>query len=221
MTTAITIHGNAQSTYVRSVLLALREKTVPYELITIGAREQRQPAHLARHPFGRVPAMEHAGFRLYETQAILRYVDEAFPGPALMPAALQARARVNQILGIIDAYGWPSMVAGIIVPRLVLAARGRTADEAAVAAAVPQAALVLEEIAGLADSEAPFLAGDAISLADMMLAPITTYLAQTKEGGEILRRSPRLVRWAAAIRAHGTASQVLEPFPCGQVHGVS
>src|SRR5690606_39154959 len=75
MTTAIRIHGNAQSTYVRSVLLALREKTLPHELVTIGAREQRQPAHLARHPFGRVPAMEHAGFHLYETQAILRYVD--------------------------------------------------------------------------------------------------------------------------------------------------
>ena len=37
------------------------------------------------HPFGRMPAFEHDGFRLFETAAISRYVDEAFAGPALQP----------------------------------------------------------------------------------------------------------------------------------------
>ena len=51
--------------------------------------------YLARHPFGRIPAFEHEGFRLYETNAISHYVDAAFVGPALMPDDLRQRARAH------------------------------------------------------------------------------------------------------------------------------
>jgi glutathione S-transferase len=50
---------------------------------------------MARHRFGKIPAFEHAGFRLYETGAITRYVDEAFPGPRLQPDDPRDRARMN------------------------------------------------------------------------------------------------------------------------------
>ena len=53
--------------------------------------------YLARQPFGRIPAFEHDGLRLFESGAISRYVDEAFSGPALQPSDAKGRARLNQI----------------------------------------------------------------------------------------------------------------------------
>src|ERR1700687_5224583 len=80
---AITIHGVPGSPYVRSALLGLEEKGVSYRLAVMARGENKSPAHLERHPFGRIPVLEHGDFRLYETQAILRYVDAGFPGPPL------------------------------------------------------------------------------------------------------------------------------------------
>ena len=71
----------------------------------LGLGEEKTPAHLVRHPFGRVPTIDHDGFALYETQAIIRYVDAAFAGPALHARAMaRATARMNQLIGIVDWY---------------------------------------------------------------------------------------------------------------------
>ena len=77
------VFGAPYSVYVRAVRLALEEKGVPYELVPVDifAPGGPPPEHRERHPFGKIPALEHAGFRLYEAGAITRYVDEAFPGP--------------------------------------------------------------------------------------------------------------------------------------------
>jgi glutathione S-transferase len=76
---------------------------VPIDIFTVAGPSAE---HLTRHPFGKIPAFEHAGFRLYEAGAITRYVDEAFPGPPLQPAEPQARARMNQIISIADSYAY-------------------------------------------------------------------------------------------------------------------
>ncbi|HSR73041.1 MAG TPA: glutathione S-transferase N-terminal domain-containing protein, partial [Kiloniellales bacterium] len=71
------VYGPGFSTYTRSARLALEEKAVAYHLEEINILEGagQTPEHLARQPFGKVPAFEHDGFRLYETAAIMRYVD--------------------------------------------------------------------------------------------------------------------------------------------------
>ncbi len=61
------------------------------------------PEQLARHPFAKVPAFEHDGFRPYETGAIVHYRDEVFPGPPPQPTAPRARARMIQIMSVIDS----------------------------------------------------------------------------------------------------------------------
>ena len=87
------IYGPGLSTYVRTVRLVCEEKGAPYELVEIDIMQgaHKTPEHLARHPFGRVPAFEHDGFKLYETSAITRYLDAVLPGPALTPAIPKAR----------------------------------------------------------------------------------------------------------------------------------
>src|SRR5579862_870186 len=163
------VYGPAGSTYVWSTRMALAEKGIAHDLVEFG--EYRQPPHLSRHPFGKVPAFEHDGFELYETQAILRYIDEGFMPSPLQPTELHQFSRMNQIIGIIDAYGWPAIAAGVLVNRVMKPRMGLPADEAAVEKAWPRARLVVSEIARLL-GEQPFLAGDRISLADLMALPL-------------------------------------------------
>src|SRR5260370_22222474 len=133
------VYGPANSTYVWSTGLALAEKGVAHKLVEIGLDEYREEAHLARHPFAKVPAFEHDGFALYETQAILRYIDEGFPVAPLQPTDLHRFARMSQIMGIVDAYAYPAIVGGILFNRMLAPRLGLPVDEAAAAAALPRA----------------------------------------------------------------------------------
>jgi len=94
--TGTTVYGIPGSPFLRSVEIVLKEKDVPYHFHALKPGEHKQPDYIARHPFGRVPAFEHDGFAIYETQAILRYLDEVFPSPPLTPGSAKERARMNQ-----------------------------------------------------------------------------------------------------------------------------
>src|SRR5207244_13033881 len=148
------VYGPAGSTYVWSTRLALAEKGVTPELVEVAIGEHRQEPHLARHPFAKVPAFEHDGFQLYETQAMLRYIDEGFPVAPLQPTDLHQFARMSQIMGIVDAYAYPAIAAGILFNRMLAPRLGLPVDEAAVAAALPRARLCVSEIARLVGGQA-------------------------------------------------------------------
>lgn len=206
----IVVHGPALSTYVWSVRIALAEKGLDYEMPDFTFGQQRQPEHLARHPFAKVPAFEHDGFMLYETQAIVRYIDEAFPGPALQPADVRQRARMNQVIGIMDAYGWPSIAGGIMFNRLIAPKMGMACDEAAVHGAIPRAQLCIAEWERLLDGQ-PYMAGDAFTLADVMLAPLMLYTAFTAETRALMAEAPRLSAWIGRMRAHPSIAATSPP----------
>src|SRR5205823_10892661 len=99
----VTVFGFPRSTFVQIVRLVLTHKEVPYTFRDLEP-EMGTPAHLALHPFDRVPILQHGDFTLYETSAIAAYVDEVFDGPKLTPADPQKRARVNQWISAINAY---------------------------------------------------------------------------------------------------------------------
>ena len=174
------VYGPAGSTYVWSTRLALAEKGVAHELVDVPFGAHREEPHLSRHPFGKMPAFEHDGFALYETQAILRYIDEGFPVAPLQPTDLHQFARMSQIMGIVDAYAWPSIAAGIVFNRILAPLLGLPVNEEAVAKAVPRARLCLSEFARLM-SDQQFMAGERISLADLMVVPLLYYLARVPE----------------------------------------
>ena len=190
------LYGPAFSTYARSVRLALEEKGVPYVLeeIDIFSGANATPEYLARQPFGKVPALEHDGFRLYETGAILRYVDEAFDGPSLQPSDARDRARMNQAIGIVDAYTYPCVIGQIVIQRLVTPLMGGEPDEDAIAGAVDQAQTCVSALDGLFD-DGPYLAGGSLSLADLHLVPVYQYFMQTPEGEKLLAGTANLGGW--------------------------
>jgi glutathione S-transferase len=189
-----TLYGVAGSPYVRSARLGLEEKGVSYDLVDIPIGQIKEEPHLSRQPFGRVPAFNHKGFALYETQAILRYVDQAFPGERLQPSDARQAARMNQIMGIVDWYVFLDISVGISYQRLVAVKHGKVPDEARVAESLPKARVCLDALDELRGDNR-YLAGDALSLADLMLAPHYSYFSLTPEGRDLLGPHEGLRRW--------------------------
>jgi glutathione S-transferase len=195
----LTVHSLPGSPFGRAVLSTLQEKGASWRLSPVPAGTLRSPEHLARHPFGRVPVLEHDGFLLYETQAILRYLDRVPPNPVLTPADPKRAARMDQVMNVNDWYLFQG-VANVIVFHRVVGPRvmGLVPDEAAIEAAMPKARAVFQELARLL-SEQPFFAGDAVSLADLLVAPQLGFFTQTPEWSVLVAPHPNLVAWLARM----------------------
>lgn len=195
-TAVVNLYGAAWSVYVRIARLALEEKRVDYVLreVDVFAKTGVPQEHLTRHPFGRVPALEHGDFRLYETGAIVRYIDEEFSGCKLQPTIPRARAKVNQIVGIMDAYAYRTLVWDLYVERVVSAREGRLPNEQKIGAALPRAAVCLSELARLSDDHG-FLIGESVTLADLYAAPIFACFMQTPEAGPLMNGHEKLTFW--------------------------
>jgi glutathione S-transferase len=191
-----TLYSIPGSPFGRAVMLALEEKATPYRLVAIAPPTLRSAEHLRRHPFGRVPVLEHGSFRLFETQAILRYLDRVLPEPPLTPTDAQRAARMDQLMNVNDWYLFQgvSNVIGfqrVVAPRLL----GRkSADEAAITAVMPRAEQVMAALAHELGPQ-PFFAGAAVTLADLLLAPQLDFLSQTPEWIPLTRQHENLPQW--------------------------
>ena len=194
------IYGVPGSPFVRAVLLDLEEKGLSWRLRPLGPGEARGPEHLARHPFGRIPVVDHGDFRLYETQAVLRHVERVHPRPSLVPADPQRAARMDQLMGVNDWYLMAHVGVPIMFPRVVAPRIGFPADASAVADAVPRAKVCIDEIARLHGGQ-PFLTGDTLSLADLMIAPQLSLLVECEEGRDLMAPHPALSAWLARMEA--------------------
>jgi glutathione S-transferase len=206
------VFGAAYSVYVRAVRLALAEKGVPYRLeeVDIFAEGGPPAGYLERHPFARIPAFEHDGFRLYEATAISLYVEETFAGPPLMPESPKARARVHQLLGILDNYAYRTLIWDVFVERVHIPQEGGTSDEAKIAAALVRARTCLTAIEGLM-GEGPWLAGARIGLADLRAFPILAKFRKAPEGARMLEDYPSLLRWFEAMAERPSALATRPP----------
>ena len=207
------VYGPSFSTYVRTVRLALEEKPASYELIDVAMLKgaHQEPAFLARSPFGRVPAFSHDGFDIYETDAIVRYIDQVIPGQALQPMDAQPRARMNQIIGIVDSFAYPNMITRIVMHRLVRPMLGEQPDEAAIKSGIAASDLCLKEFERLMGAN-KFLAGDKVSLADLFVAPVYHYLALTPEGEQMLKPRARLRTWWDQMKARNSVTTTEPKF---------
>jgi glutathione S-transferase len=196
-----TIHSIPGSPFGRAALVVLEEKGASYRLIPVVPGTLRSPEHLALHPFGRVPIMDHGGFKLYECQAILRYLDRVLPQPSLSPADARAAARMDQLMNINDWYlfqGVASVIGfqRVVGPRLM----GLVPDEGAISAAMPKAHAVFGELSRLL-GDRPFFAGTTFSLADIILAPQLDFFAETPEWGPLTDKARNIRQWLSRVNA--------------------
>ena len=190
----VTLYGATYSVFTRIARLVLEESGVGYRLIEADIFDPGAlPAgYQARHPFGKIPAFEHEGFRLFETDAIARYVIESVGGNGLVPETPAARARMTQVQRIADNYAYPILVWGVYVEET--RGSGPLAPET-----VEQAHKVLAVLEEL--WEGPFLLGGQLSLADLWLAPVLALFRCAPTGRALLSEFPELEGWLQLLQA--------------------
>jgi glutathione S-transferase len=191
------LYGADYSVYVRIARMALEEKGIGYDLVPVDIFAEGGPPawYLERHPFGRIPAFEHNGFRLFETGAITRYVDDAFDGPPLQPADARSRAVMNQIVGLVDSYAYRAMVWDVAVERL----EGNPPDEGRIAGGLTIAEKTLAALSML-KKPGDWLLGEHLTLADLHAAPVVAYFLKTEEGRNLLTAFPSIEDWWEKVR---------------------
>ncbi len=196
----MTLWGFDGSTYVRTVKMVLAEKGfTDFEQVPLNvlAGEPKQPDHLQRHPFGKVPVLEHDGLRILETSAIARYLDDVLSGKSLTPGTPKDRARMDMVIGVIDSYGYGALVGGVAAYHLFPDFVGGRSD-AALASGLETGREVIT-LAMQTKGTSPFIAGD-LSLADLYLAPVMFYVSLTPEKDELFAIGG-FEAWWAAIQA--------------------
>lgn len=189
------VHSVPGSPYGRAVLATLEEKGAAYRFRAVTPGTLRDEPHVSRHPFGKIPVLEHGDFRLYETQAIQRYLDRVLPAPPLTPANPKAAALMDQVMNVNDHYLFNG-VANVILFQRVVGPRlmGLTPDEALIAQAMPKAEVVFSELERLLAGK-PYFAGAAVSLADILLACHVDFFLGTPEWDHLSPGRPAVADW--------------------------
>lgn len=194
----VVVVGSSISPYTRAVRMALAEKGVAYTLKPVAPHA---PEADAIHPFGRIPAMYDGPLQFYETRAILRYIDEAFDGPSLMPmGGVTSRARAEQWYSAMDDYGYDAIVRRYILQYMFPSGEGGQPNRAIIDAALPDIDRVLATLeAGYGHRD--FLVGNGPCIADYLAAPLLYSLSQMPEGPALLARYPNVQRALAVMQA--------------------
>lgn len=205
----VTLYGLQLSTFTRTARMVCVEKDVGYDLVEV---ELGSPAHLAVQPFGKVPAMKRGDFVLYETLAIARYIDAAFPGGRLAPSDPKGAARMIQWASVTADCAYQVMIRELVWQCIVVPMQGGRADEAIVKAAVPKLDRQLA-IYDKALSDSPWLAGNALTVADLFFAPILFYVMATPEGQAALKNRAAIMRWFGAIAERPSFKATMPVMP--------
>lgn len=207
------VYGPSFSTYARTVRLVLEEKSVAYELrpVNIMAGEAQVGEHKSRHPFGKVPAFEHDGVKLYETSAIIRYIDRSFGGAKLQPGDVRQLAKMDQVISIVDSFAYGAIIGKLVWQRIVTPMTGGTPDEAAVKEALPTIRICLSEFERIL-GESQWFGGPSLSLGDLHLAPIFAYMVNTPESADLLRPHGKLAKWWERMSARDSMAMTQPKF---------
>jgi glutathione S-transferase len=213
MADPVQLHGYRYSVYTRTARLALRLKEVDHATIEVDPFGKPPEAYRRLHPFGRVPALVHGAFRLFETSAITRYVDRAFQGPLLQPAAPAALARMDQVIAAIDAYGYWPMVRQVASHGFFRPHFGEPSDRAAIDAGLAASEPVLSFLDDVAD-EGAVLTGRDLTLADCHLAPMIDYFVRAEAGRAALAAHRALQGWWDKVAALDLLAAT-DPFAAG------
>lgn len=204
--TELVIHGPPQSSYVRTARMIAVEKGLAYRLAPL---DFKGPAHLAMHPWGRVPILTHGETELIETSAIAHYLDAIGAGAPLVPREPVRLAETEKWISIINCYAYGDLVTGYLFHYIFPKTADQQPDRALIAAAAPavERDLRLFERGFRGD----WLTGSTLSLADLFLAPILAYLAPLPEARAVLEDCPNLRRFGAAMAARASFVETVPP----------
>lgn len=200
----ITVYGHPLSTCTRKVLTTLLENGTSYEFVLVDLMkgEHKQPAHLARQPFGQVPALDDHGFKLFESRAICRYLNES-AGGKLVPADVRSRALMEQ---------WISVETSNFTPHAMKFIYHHVFQRPQEPEVLQAAEAKLTETLGILDAHLakhPALAGETFSLADISYMPYVEYMMMTPSK-ELLLKWPNVMSWWGRVSERASWKKVTQ-----------
>lgn len=208
------VYGVAASPYVATVLVCLEEAGASYELVAVdmAAGENRSRHHLARSPFGKIPAFEDGEVTLFESHAIQRYVLRNYNKPDLLREGnLEESAMVDMWMEV-EAHHYDPAISHIIRECVIKPMIGGGArDQAIVDENVEKLRKVLE-VYERRLSESEYLAGDFVSVADLNHFPYTYYL-MTTEYATLVESCTNVKAWWERLLARPAVRKVAALFP--------
>jgi len=185
---AMKLYNRDSSPYCARVRIQMYHKNLPVTLTPppggSSSAEYRKFAIL-----GRVPALELDGAVIAESLAIMEYLEDRFPAPALRPAKAEQLARMRTLCQANDHYVMPALRALVVLSR-------EDASQGALASAAEELKTQLSQLQELLDED-PYAVGDQLTLADCTLAPafhFTTEIPAMLGLKPLLRELPNLNR---------------------------
>jgi len=186
------LHQHPFSTYARRVRIALIEKNVEAELVEVNipAHAQKEAAYLSLNPYGRVPTLVDGDFVLYESTAILEYLEATHPTPSLLPPDIKQRALVAMHMKLCDLQ--MARPAGVVVfsKRFLPEAIWRLEEMAKATKEVERHFAILDrQLDGR-----QFLVAERYTLADLCYVPYLEFLALFE-----LTAPPNVAAWSKRL----------------------
>ena len=194
----LTLNYHPLSTFSRRVLIAFSEKQVPHELVVVdmAARQHREQPYLSLNPYGRVPTLEEDGLVLFESTAILNYLEATRPSPPLIPADERGRALVDMHMKLCDLQ--LTRYAGTIVfpKRFLPKEQWNTTAMAEAKAEIEKHLLILDKHL---DGKT-YLVAEQFSLAEVCYMPFLDFLPLME-----ISPSPAVASWSQRLLARPSA----------------
>jgi glutathione S-transferase len=206
------VYGFPRSTFVNIVRLVLTHKEEPHRFQDLEP-VMGKPSHLELHPFNRLPILRHDDFTVYETSAILAYLEETFPKPALKPRSNRDRARMHQWISAVNSYYYPYMIYLVSHERNVFAELGIPSDEKVVAHALPKIELALQVAERELAHGKDYLLGSELTLADFYLLPCTYSFSFAPEAKAMYPKFGNFCRWRERMEALATVKTLRAALP--------
>ncbi|WVZ92606.1 hypothetical protein U9M48_038655 [Paspalum notatum var. saurae] len=192
------VFGHPLSTNVARVLVCLEEVGAEYELVTLDflAGEHNVPDHVARNPFGKIPALQDGDLILFESRAIAKYILRKFKSrevDLLREGDIEAAAMVDAWTEVEAQQYYPALSPVVFECIIFPIMRGTTTDQSVVDESLEKLKKVLDVYeAQLSKHE--YLAGDFFSFADLNHFPFTFYFMATPYA-PVFDAYPRVKAW--------------------------
>ncbi|XP_074570171.1 putative glutathione S-transferase GSTF1 [Curcuma longa] len=214
---AVKVFAPVMSTAATRVVLCLEEVGAEYERVHVdmATGEHKSPAHLARNPFGQVPAFQDGDLVLFESRAIGRYVLRKFKSSdvdLLHGSSLEGSAMVDVWLEVeahqYDKVIGPIFYQAVIIPRFY----GGTTDEKVVEENSEKLGKVLDVYEARL-SQTKYLAGDFFSFADLSHYPVTHFVIKVPQVAALFAARPHVKAWWESLESRPAVKKVAAQLP--------
>ncbi len=198
------LYHHPLSTFSRRVRMQLMEKGVSIDemLVDMTKAEHKGAAHRALNPYGRVPVLVEGDFVLYESSAIMDYLEAVFPDPPLLPSNARSRALVAMHIKLCDVE-FGAQTRSVIFPRRFIPRErwDMASQEKAIENVAKHLSIMDAQLAGKT-----YLVDDQYTLADLAYTPFMQFLPLLE-----LSPPPNVARWIECIEARPSAQATKPP----------